>query len=347
MTDDFSPLEYSWAWERTPKIRYSYESIGAEAGKPSDLFNRKRALENMDSLRGGVLQGADWSWFNAIVDMFYSSDAPSTIPSCSTPSDEVISSPSSIFMALEIGAEQTGGKAYLVPVKAEQTGRSRLSVLSETVQTLETTSITLSAYPAVETYMNRREEAGSPLHMIGVAVDCVDPSLSKLKIYLRAQETSFESVRSVLSLDGAIEPWSEETLADLRELWRLVFGLDEDFSDSMELQSRTHETAGMLYNFDIKANNTVPDTKVYIPVKHYGRNDKTIAEGVVAFMKQKGYPAEHTEGFLRAVNRLCGQHRQLEDGSGLQTYVSCAVKKGRLSVTSYISPQVYHPGRWQ
>lgn len=346
MTDDYSPLEYSWAWERTPKIRYSYEPIGSEAGSSSDLFNRKRSLENMDSLRSGVLRYADWTWFNAFADVFYSSSAPSATSACSTPNDRATSSPSSIFMALEISAEQTAGKAYLVPVKAEQTGRSRLSVLGEAIQTIETPSLTLSAYPAVETYMNHREEAGSPLHIIGVAVDCVDPSLSKLKIYLRAQETSFESVRSVLSLGGAIEPWSDETLADLRELWRHVFSLDNDFSDSMDLRSLTHETAGILYNFDIKANNTVPDTKVYIPVKHYGRNDKAVAEGVVAFMRKKCYPREHTDAFLRATNRLCGKHRQLADGTGMQTYVSCAVKKGRLSVTSYISPQVYHPRRF-
>ena len=42
MTDEFSPLEFSWSWdssEERPQVRYSIEAIGADAGKAMDPFN--------------------------------------------------------------------------------------------------------------------------------------------------------------------------------------------------------------------------------------------------------------------------------------------------------------------
>lgn len=41
----------------------------------------------------------------------------------------------------------------------------------------------------------------------------------------------------------------------------------------------------------------------------------------------------------------CSKHRSLEDGRGLHTYISCMVKNGSLTTTSYLNPEVYHPAR--
>ena len=48
MTDDFSPLEYSWNWgtgANPPDVRYSVETIAAEAGSDTDPFNQSMTLD--------------------------------------------------------------------------------------------------------------------------------------------------------------------------------------------------------------------------------------------------------------------------------------------------------------
>lgn len=339
MTDDFSPLEYSWSWDDTPKIRYSYEPIGTGAGTALDFFNRTRPLQCVDAMRKAVPE-TDWQWFDTFAQSFYD-DQIGSGHAQQGPQD--VSSPSAIFLAVEVGKHETMGKAYLVPVKAEQTGQTRLAVLTEAIQSAEKGSVTLPAYNILHDYV-RAQEAISPFHIIGVAVDCIDPCLSRVKIYLRSQGTAFNHVCSTLSLGGRISPWPTSALEELRELWNLVLSLPSDHLDEQELESSSHETSGVLYNFDIKPNNAIPETKIYIPVKHYGRSDRAIAQGLVTFLERHS-KAKHTASFLNAIDRLCS-YRRLEDGCGFQTYISCAIKKGSLHITSYISPEVHHPGRW-
>ena len=109
------------------------------------------------------------------------------------------------------------------------------------------------------------------------------------------------------------------------------------------LEEVSHETSGILYYFDIEPHKTWPESKLYIPVKHYGKNDRKIAEGLVAFLSEYDQE-EHTGKFLKAIEKL-SPYKRLEDGRGMQTYISCGVKSGKLGITSYLSPELYHSGR--
>ena len=336
MTDDFSPFEYSWSWEKSPRIRYSFEPIGAEAGTAADFFNRKRPLGCAQKLQLAVPE-SDWRQFNFFADTFYGSEA---VMNRRPESDRGSSSPSSIFFAVELGRSETLIKAYLIPVVAEQTQQPRLSVLSKS---LEKCSTDVSAYLLLEQHIVQRQ-ACDPIHIAGIAVDCIDPSAARLKIYLRSKETSFTEVCSLLTLDQKIQTWTSEAIADLWKLWKLVLDLPPEHSMDDPLEQVNHETSGVLYHFDIRPGRAWPESKVYIPVKHYGRNDRKIAESLVAFLSEHEQ-GEYTEKFLKAIERLCS-YRRLEDDRGMQTYISCDVKSGgRLGITSYISPELNHPGR--
>lgn len=335
MTDDFSPFEYSWSWETSPKIRYSFEPVGAKAGTLLDHCNRKRPLACAANLQRTV-PDSDWRMFHFFANAFYDSE-PDINHRLEW--EREISSPSSMFFALELGLTDPVVKAYLIPVIAEQTQQSRLSVLSKS---LGQYSSELFAYPMLEEYIVQRQ-AHDPIQIIGLAVDCVDPALARLRIYLRSQDTSFNTVQSVLTLDGRIPTWTNEAIADLWNLWKLVLDLPQKHSMNDPLGRVSHETSGMLYNFDIQPHKTWPESKLYIPVKHYGKNDRKIAEGLTAFVREHGQ-IEQTRKFVRAIERLCS-YRRLEDGRGMQTYISCGVKDGKLAITSYISPELNHAGR--
>ena len=338
MTDDFSNLEYSWTWSSPPKIRYSFEPVGINAGTLGDPFNRAAPLSCAEKLRSTIL-GSDWRLFDFFAGTLYDPTRDAGPP---LGRNQNLSSPSSIFLAIEIGKKETMAKAYLIPIRAEQTQMSRLSIVSES---MNEAPIRLPAFKVLDEFI-RDQQTTSPLQIIGIAVDCIDPLTSKVKIYLRSQETSFAKICSILSLNGRIKTWTDETKRELWALWTLVLSLPFTYSvhcplDSGRLQ---HETLGILYNFDIQSNKCDPSSKLYIPVKHYGLSDRAIAEGLLTFLRQRGR-SERAGNFLKAIESL-SQYRLLEDGRGMQTYISCAVQNGRLDLTSYISPEIHHPGRW-
>ncbi|GAM43861.1 dimethylallyl tryptophan synthase [Talaromyces pinophilus] len=346
MTDDFSPVEYSWSWEKShPIIRYSFEPIGYMAGTALDPYNRKAPMQWVDHIRH-KFPSADWQWFNHFACAFYQdlspcfrggveqvvSDAPKT------------SSPSSIFVGFDLGRNGLMGKMYLVPVIAEQTGQSRFTILDDTLRTLPNCD-ELLAYRHLDRFLRLRTET-IPLQILGAAVDCTDLAHSKLKIYFRSQATTFASVKDALTSGGTIASWDDHQLKELRDLWSKVLSLPPDFPEDMELPNTSHETSGVLYNYDIKPGNDQPETKVYIPVRHYGKNDHAIAQRLVDFLRARcGHEEQYYQNFFQVLDKF-SSFRDLSQGCGLQTYISCALKEGKLCVTSYLSPQIYHPSRW-
>ncbi len=96
-------------------------------------------------------------------------------------------------------------------------GRSSLSILSGTIRGLNRLGLKVASFDHLLDFMISHPN-GAHLKVIGVAIDCVIPSNSRLKIYVRSTETSFDSVQTVMSLGGKLQPFSEAVLQDLRNL---------------------------------------------------------------------------------------------------------------------------------
>jgi DMATS type aromatic prenyltransferase len=75
---------------------------------------------------------------------------------------------------------------------------------------------------------------------------------------------------------------------ELRKLWNLVFGLHEDDSSDQELQPVYHRTSGVLYYFELLPGKSAPRVKVYLPVRHYGKNDLYVAEKLQEYLGTLG-----------------------------------------------------------
>ncbi|RAK75585.1 putative dimethylallyl tryptophan synthase [Aspergillus fijiensis CBS 313.89] len=339
MTDDFSPIEYSWSWENlAPTIRYSFEPIGRLAGTSQDPYNRTAPLGCVQQLRG-ILPAADWRWFDHFAQAFR---GPTTLPRKESPSH---SSPSTTFLAFNLEKHGHRCKSYHVPHStSDQLGGSRLDVLHQACRALQQQH-GLPAYDCIEQFLRQQEQSSTPPIIIGVAVDCVHPSVANLKVYFRSCATSFDSVQGTLSMAGASPSWDTRALEELRELWHLTLGLPFDFPNHQQLPSKDHETSGVLYNFGFKQGQRYPDTKVYIPVRHYARSDRAIVQGLVEYLARCGR-AEQAERFVQTLERLVESFRSLDEACGLQTYIACGNKDGRLSLTSYLSAEIYYPGRW-
>ena len=352
MTDDFSPIEYSWNWgtgSKPPDVRYSIEAIGPEAGTLGDPFNQKMTLDLVEELRS-KLPHADWTWFNILRDSFQinpslagafrSTDLPSKPPGHS--------SQSSVFLGFEM---QRGRpivpKAYLVPVRALSTGESPLSVISDGIASLAANDHTLnsnfSAYSHLLHFLTTHPE-GRLLSVLFVAVDCVPaPKRSRLKIYLRSPHTSFASVCTILSMGGTLShvTYSQEhertaannndPIQDFHDLFHSLLSLDPSREGPICDKSPAPETEGMLYYFDVAPSSPMPKPKVYIPVKHYARSEKAAMLALRQWLERRGQ-GKWCEPFQHVVEKI---------GDGALTYVSVGFERGRCNITSYLGGQNY------
>lgn len=102
--------------------------------------------------------------------------------------------------------------------------------------------------------------------------------------------------------------------------------------------------SGYLYYFDIAPRNKLPEIKLYTPVRRYVLHDLALAKDTVAWMKSHGR-GEYCDQYMNMLQGIC-QHRPLDKGRGLQTYVTCLFKKNSdLDITLYSGPGAFDPAQ--
>ncbi|MCJ1237846.1 hypothetical protein MMC14_005833 [Varicellaria rhodocarpa] len=343
MTDDFSPLELSWYWgspkgTTTPTVRFSIEAIGKSAGTSADPLNQAKTSELVQQLRP-CLPLADWSYFDQLRECLCDRDQRSWYM---RPKGKADSDQSSMFLAFEYLDTQIVTKAYLIPNLVDDRLHKGVAN-SPIVHAIKSLYHEHSDIPSLSRLLGFMQNTpqGSSMSLLFLAVDNVPRS--RIKIYARSASTSFASIHDTMTINATISG-REKALVDLRELWGLVTNLPEDFHDDHELPQIHHPTAGILYHFDVQPGNCFPEPKVYLPVKHYGHDDLHTANALSLFFQRRGADWL-AKPFVRALESIASAYRSLEGSRGLQTYIGCAVRKGELVITSYLSPEIYHQGR--
>lgn len=342
-TDDYSPIEYSWNWDgagERPKIRFAIEAIGPQTGTPGDPFNQLRSEDLISSLCTNStsvdLQLFRHFWNSLLVSSNDTTLIDERAPPCSHRS--------SLFIAYELGGNKTRVKAYFMPMlRSLETNQTRTQVIARAIHSLGQSQWS-ATYPALETMINflQTDQTGSQTEVEMVAVDCLDPKDARVKVYIRHPQTSWESVCTIMTLNGRIEV-SKGDLEELWQFWRSVLSLDNDFSSSTELPDSDHPTAGMFYCFYAKEGDELPTPKLYVPAKHYGQNDQAIANGLAQYFGDRG-----KDRYVNNYQNVLGQisrHRPLASQRGIHTYISCRLTDRGLSVTSYLSPEIYHQAK--
>ncbi|KAH7183657.1 tryptophan dimethylallyltransferase-domain-containing protein [Fusarium flagelliforme] len=334
MTDDFSPIEYSWKWGDTdndpPGIRLSVEHIGPNAGTALDLYNRESTINVLDHLNAADIS-IDPVWFKAFLHDF----DPHNI---STNTDEGDWG-SSLFTAYELGAEKIAVKAYFIPRTQSVCQEFFSHGFKRAMKNVYgTDSSYLSAFATLSDFLTSDPE-GQKLQMIILGIDCVAPEKSRIKVYMRTPSTSINHIISILSLGGR-RPLSQVSIDEIRDLWRATLSLNDTMSDDEDLPSLNHETSGMLFYFDIKPSSKLPDVKGYIPVRHYGKTDLSIANGLIGFLERHNR-AKYKDRYIQMLEGI-SQQADILSSRGIHTYISFGIgKDGHLQLTSYFSPQIY------
>lgn len=262
---------------------------------PLNEFATHRLIQRFHS----IMPGTDLEWFNHFSNKLLTR----TLSSNKRYPTPKLYSRSSTFVAFDLEESSMTLKAYFIPtLRAAMTQQTRLALVADAIESLPPAHFASlrQSSSLVFGYMKLFEQR-LQLELEILAIDCVDPAQSRLKVYFRSQSTTFESVREIMTLGGKIGGRdSKRALDDLESLWRMLLWPDKRYSPFKQLRQNPHRTAGVLYYFEIRPGHAEPTGKVYIPVRHYGRNDEDIARGLQTFLTSRR-PNSEIENYMQAL----------------------------------------------
>lgn len=279
MTDDHNPIELSWDFHtgaERPTIRYSIEPVTHVSGKPPASNNVRAAKEFKENLLK-ALPGTETLWFDHFEACF----------SHSWTEDVPEGHRSTIFWAFDLSEKATTSKAYFFPgAVAHATRRTNLAVISDAIKSapgFRTREQT--AFHVFTKYLEQHPDVRFEVDML--ALDLVQVEKARIKIYFRDRRTDFHSVREIMSLGGQIrDPDFEKGLKRLRRLWDDLLGT-RGVAENVSLPHKNHRTAGILYNIEFRMNSKTPKVKIYIPARHYAKNDRQVLEALSGFLSEE------------------------------------------------------------
>ncbi|RBQ79616.1 hypothetical protein FVER53590_25073 [Fusarium verticillioides] len=338
MTDNNCPVELSWDFHTgngQPTIRYSIEPIGLAAGTAADLHNDE-AAPDFKNRASGEFPDMDTALFNHFYNFFngrWGDDRPE-------------GHRSTMFWAFDLKESNTTNKAYFFPgLVAHATDKSTLEVVADAITSAPgCRPENISSFASFAKFIHERQYLGLEMDML--ALDLVPVEKSRLKIYFRDRRTDFRSVKEMMSLGGRIHGEDFDVgMRNLRSLWDALIGTSE-VSDDVPLPCNNHRTAGVLYNVEFRTSSTTPKVKVYIPVRHYAKNDSQILDALGDFLADQTSKLPDvvidslwTKRYSDCLYNIFGEER-LSSSVGVHTYVGCSIQsEGDLRVVAYVNPQ--------
>ncbi|KAI1138395.1 tryptophan dimethylallyltransferase-domain-containing protein [Hypoxylon sp. FL0543] len=335
MTDDGTPVELSWDWgtkDSPPTIRYSIEPIGLHAGTSLDPHNLAVGSEFQNQLLR-YLPEMKLELFRHFIS-FFNGHVDHDVE----PKGDEGDHQSSIFYAFDLAPTEITAKVYFFPkMRARAYNQSNLQVILQAIDSIPgVTSENLEACSVFRDFAS--DVANKNLEYEMLAIDLIDPKKSRLKVYFRSRDTTFNSVINIMTLGGRLRNSRLYLgLVDLHWLWKALFkaygSLDQPLGDS------THRTAGILYNVEFRLGDSAPVAKIYLPVRHYSSSDAAVIQGLNDYFqyRQRG---RYMPDYVKAMSTLFTAGL-MKAQSGVQTYVGCAIRPdGTLRLISYFKPQI-------
>lgn len=295
MTDDGRPIELSWEWpgkDEPPRVRFCMEPVGWEAGTAADPDNRF-APDRCAQTIHKACPGFDTVWFNHLTQRLLKFDGE---PEGWKPAHS-----SRMFLGFDLGDNEIRSKAYFSSkFEAAATGQSDVQVMADVISSLpDICPTSFVAFQSLARFLTESRQS-RPLDLEGIAIDCVDPTRSRIKLYVRCTEASFDSVQDIVLMGGALcHPFLIAGLQRLRNLWDCLFG--RDTNTLVPRPCIDVKTAGIIYNFELRRGMPIPIPKVYIPVRHYCPSDEHILSALQDYFYQYRDDDGGMQGYMNAM----------------------------------------------
>lgn len=338
---DGTPIGCSWRWSvdgGRPTVRHYLEPLGPLTGTPADPLNEvapKQFLLQLAQVFPATNLDALWKYVAHLRPDTRSSDARRYIGS-------------SLLLGLEMGAEndRVDVMAGLITKVPHQVDKLLPMIIPAAMQDAFGPDVALDALEAA------REFIDSDAHLVlngTMAIDCIDPGVSRFKFYVTNTSASFDHIAKVMTVGGR-KHVPQQHLDDLRGLWYRLKGLSHDFSDTEEPpmpgtdgSSKGAAVAGNMtglsFYFDLHPTRKLPDVKMQVDLSKHARTDVAAADAVVSFLEDHGQSG-WAAAYMSVLSGPAPQG-QLATKRGVHSYFSFALKPKGLEIKSYINPQAY------
>jgi len=364
-----------------PEVRYNYEAIGTHAGTELDPLCQLAAKELMSRLAAAMPDvHMDNSWSHHLMSAMFDHDN-SKLAAAAARGERIMSS---VLMAAEFDPKGVVGfKTYVQPRFLAYPTGTPVEVYEKAMASIEPGTESLARAAVLDFLGNSAE--GNMMRPFSVGVD--NNSNSRLKWYFTTPHTSFASVRSIMTLDGRIStPHIKQQLASLDALVKAVLGLPEDFPDdqhatqflgatssnnflppspprsshsassssSSSTSSRTTTPSppptippSYPYYFDIAPGQSLPSVKWNLPVRHFNRDDLTVAKALTTWMEKQGRGTHYSKQYMALLQKLAAEKDMvLQECHGLQEFISIMFQPdGQIALTTYFSGHAFGFGQ--
>jgi DMATS type aromatic prenyltransferase len=289
VTPGGSPFQPSWNLTNSKStVRFTIEPIGAAAGLREDVFNQVAAFDLMKKLKAALPKMEDKWFYHCARELYVPKDLINIMLAVNGPPKGP--RPPTCFLAFDLNGNDIETKAYFFPhIRAYQLGITQGELIINTVKGFNGDGVDMN--PGLDTFEEYLNSGGPISHKNCemLAIDCVEPTRARAKIYVNSFNNSFNKIKHIYTMGGRLkDKVTTDSLAALRDLWRLMYDMPETDFEDVELPNIMHHRSCFVIGFEFKSGQALPITKIYFPMWHYAKNDQQVSDALSAFFaKQK------------------------------------------------------------
>jgi DMATS type aromatic prenyltransferase len=295
VTYDMTPLELSLNFQGGKRtVRMNHLPITSLSRTSKDPFNQRTAVELVQNLKS-LLPDFDLDLFNHFAKEIYIPDTDifSVLERQPTPNFSSLALQN--IAAYDFEGNDVRVKSYFCPLwKTLQTGQDLSDTTFNAIRSQKVEDLPyLDGVKMIEDYCRSDNAAAYGVKATCLSFDCSKSKGSRLKIYFHTRHTAFSKMIDIFTLGQRIDTADTTAAIDeLRKLWYGVLNIPQDFPECDDLPDISAPTAGVLFNFELKPGEPIPEPKIYIPVAMYNGNDETIVHGLQEFFKRQNQMEE-------------------------------------------------------
>ncbi|KAJ5618231.1 dimethylallyl tryptophan synthase FgaPT2 [Penicillium herquei] len=324
-------------------VSYTYEPISSLTGTADDPYNTHAiwdALHRLQEFQPDI----NLEWFTHFKNaLTLSSEESVSLLETNIVGDQIKTQNK---LAMELKDDHFVVKTFMYPaLKSLVTNKSIHDLIFDAAHDLSL------SYPSIATplkvldeYLKSRAPNSTVMPRL-LSCDLVDPSESRIKIYLMENMVTLTTLEDLWTLGGRRNDSSTlEGLDALRKLWSLI-NLPSKFcsypAGYLSRDDPVNEQLPLMADFTLHPNDPIPEPQVYFQT--FGRRDAKLTKGLTTFFERQGWTkiAQSYENDLRSWYPWAN-HRHLNK---IHTLVSFSYRNNKPSVSVYL--QSFETGEWE
>ena len=286
-----SPYRPSWNFSGSGSstVRLGFDPIGPQTGTDADPFGQRYLERTNPVFAQSSNPVADMTWFDEIASSMYLTPEEEANLHAKWPAGQP--RPPHHFLAWGCKGSEREFKPYFHPMlKAAATGRSVHQVTYDGARAVSTLGDELKpTIDLLEDFHVSRADIMTPLL---VAVDCIEPVKSRLKIYAMAQSNAFNVMRDSMTLGGQkTDPETLRGVDCLESIYHLLMGEKRPLSPSTTKKgwstSKTHQAT--ILSWEMKPGRLMPEVKIYLPMWQFAQSEAAIVDNMGEIFRGFGW----------------------------------------------------------